>query len=146
MLLLKVWSFCQVVFLIRRENVCTESLCAHVQLFLQHRRFHCHFAWFPWFPDNLIPNCIANFKTNFRQREHRQATQEKLEAFWSSVRFARTNYQSQVSEVFHFFITNNDCIIPLISWQRWLVFHSWKMPCSHNALRFHNRIWFLVNL
>ena len=72
MLLLKVWSFCQVVFLIRRENVCTESLCAHVQLFLQHRRFHCHFAWFPWFPDNLIPNCIANFKTNFRQREHKQ--------------------------------------------------------------------------
>lgn len=51
MLLLKVWSFCQVVFLIRRENVCTESLCAHVQLFLQHRRFHCHFAWFPWWFD-----------------------------------------------------------------------------------------------
>ena len=71
------------------------------------------------FPDDLIPNCIANFKTNFRQREHKQ--QEKLEEFWSSVRFARTiraNYQSQVSEVFHFFITNNDCIIPLISWQR----------------------------
>ena len=51
MLLLKVWSFCQVVFLIRRENVCAESLCAHVQLFLQHRRFHCHFAWFPWWFD-----------------------------------------------------------------------------------------------
>ena len=23
-------------------------------------------------PDDLIPNCIANFKTNFRQREHKQ--------------------------------------------------------------------------
>ena len=24
------------------------------------------------FPDDLIPNCIANFKTNFRQLEHKQ--------------------------------------------------------------------------
>ena len=73
------------------------------------------------FPDDLTPNCIANSNTNFRQREHKQHKKSWKSfgrRFVFSARTIRANYQSQVSEVLHFFITNNDCIIPLISWQR----------------------------